>query len=128
MGFAEWQALTGLGTGDQATVAAPTEPRIFVRPNRYESGRAHIVVFNWPRQAAVAVSLAGVLQAGDRYEIRNVQDIYGPPVVSGTFDGGAVIVPMSGVEPPAPIGRVAPNRAPRTGPEFDVFVVTRPAP
>jgi hypothetical protein len=123
--FADWRAQTSLGDGDQAMATMPVAPHIVVRPNRYEAGRGHVVVYNWTRAASVTVDLSAVLAAGDRYEIRNVQDFFGSPVAAGTYGGGSVTVPMSGVAPPAPIGRVAPNRAPRTAPDFDVFVVLR---
>jgi hypothetical protein len=122
--FAGWKAQTSLGSEDQAVGTMPAEARVFVRPNRYEAGRGHVIVYNWPHAASVAVDLSGVLSAGDRYEVRNVQDVFGAPVVAGTFDGGAVVIPMGGVTPPAPIGRLTPRQAPRTAPEFDVFLVT----
>ncbi len=122
--FAGWQTRTGLGGADEALGAMPAEARVFVRPNRYETGRAHVIVYNWPRRASVTVDLSGVLAPGDRYEVRNVQALYGAPVVAGTFDGALVVIPMNGVAPPAPIGRLAPRQAPRTAPEFDVFLVT----
>ena len=125
--FAGWKSQTGLGAEDQAVGAMPAEALVFVRPNLYEAGRAHVIVYNWPHSASVAVDLSGVLSAGDRYEVRNVQDVFGAPVVAGTFDGGAVTIPMGGVTPPAPIGRFAPRQAPRTGPDFDVFLVTVPS-
>lgn len=125
--FGGWKAQTGLGGADEAVATPPGEARVFVRPNRYEPGRAHVVVYNWPRGGSVAVDLSSVLHPGDRYEVRNVQAIYGTPVVTGTYDGGPVVIPMSGVAPPAPIGRVAPRQAPRTAPDFDVFLVTVPS-
>ena len=99
---------------------------MFVRPNKYERGRAHVVVYNWTRQASVTVDLSGVLTAGDRFEIHNVQRLYGSPVVSGTYAGGTVQIPMDGVSPPPRIGRTTPT-PPVTGPHFDTFVVTRVA-
>src|SRR6266487_5985905 len=95
-------------------------------PNRFEPGRATIVVYNWPLLAAVAVNLSGVLQIGDRYELRNVQDYFGAPLLSGTF-GGTLSVPMTGVAPPAIIGG-SPNPPQQTGPAFDVFIVQKVTP
>jgi hypothetical protein len=122
--FAEWRAATGLGATDQAFAAGPTATKVFVRPNAYEPGRAHIIVYNWGRQGLVAVDASAVLRPGDRYEVHNVQDLWGAPVAAGTYDGGTIALPMGGVEPPRPIGDV-PNAAPRTGPDFDVFVLWR---
>jgi hypothetical protein len=109
---------------DNVEARLPSATKIVVRPNPYESGRAHIIVYNWGRQGADSADLSAVLQRGDRYEIRNVQDLFGAPVATGTFDGSAVRVPLDGVVPPIPVGMKA-SPAPRTGPQFDVFLVTR---
>jgi hypothetical protein len=98
--------------------------KVFVRPNAYETGRANIVIYNWSGQSAVSVNLGGVLHSGDHYEVHNVQNLRGAPVASGTFSGGSVSIPMTGVAPPKPVG-VGSASAPRTGPYFDVFIVTR---
>ena len=67
----------------QRASVAPATTKVFVRPNKYEPGRSHVVVYNWGRQSEVAVDLSGVLRAGNRYEVRNVQALFGAPVVSG---------------------------------------------
>jgi len=69
------------------------------------------------------VDLSGIVPVGARYEVRNVQDLYGAPVASGSFGGGAVSIPLGGVTPPTPVGLTS-SRSPRTGPYFDVFLVT----
>lgn len=123
-GFSDWRQAAGLGATDQAQVTAPTQPQVFVRPNLYEAGRANIIVYNWTRQSTVPVDVSGVLHSGDRFEVHNVQDFYGPAVLSGTYTGGSLDLPMAGVDPPSPIGRT-PGTAPRTGPDFDVFVLRK---
>jgi len=60
-------------------------------------------------------------------EVRNVQDLFGEPVVSGRYSGEPISVPMAGVRPPPPFGMPT-SRAPMTGPDFDVFLLTRVAP
>ena len=121
--FAGWKAATGLGGTDQVIATAPATTRVFVLPNRHEAGRAFVVVYNFGLQASVNVDLSGVLTVTKPFAIRNVQDVFGTPVVSGTYSGGTVSIPMGGVQPPVPLGRstVAP---PQTGPAFDVFLVT----
>jgi hypothetical protein len=121
--LAGWKQRTGLGATDQGTAQAPTAPKVFVRPNKYEPGRAMIVVYNWGRQASVAVDVASVLAVGDRWELRNVQAFYGAPAATGTYQGGTIQVPMTGVTPPSPTGR--PGVPPRTGPDFDTFILLR---
>jgi hypothetical protein len=121
-----WREATGLG-GTDGILADSGEPRVFVRPNRYEAGRAHVIVYNWGRLAEVPVDVSRVLRPGDRFEVRNVQALFGAPVASGVYQGTPIPVPMDGVEPPAPIGR--PTRPPpRTGPAFDVFLLTSESP
>ena len=123
--FANWKTASGLGATDHATAGQPVVPQVFVRPNAYEPGRAHVVIYNWSGQATVPVSLANVVRVGAHYEVRNVQDLFGAPVVSGTYGGGSVSFPMSGVTPPTPIGG-SPRAPIKTGPAFDVFLVTSP--
>jgi hypothetical protein len=122
-----WQRASGLGTSDRVEAEPPRETKVFVRPNRYEPGRANLVVYNWARQDTVSVDVSAVLRSGDHYEVRNVQALFGSPVASGVYQGKAVGIPMTGVAPPAPIGRVL-RQPPRTGPAFDVFILTRVSP
>ena len=124
--FDNWKVATGVGGSDLAIAPGPSATRVFLRPNKYEAGRAFIAVYNFARQASVDVNLAGIVTAGSHYEIRNVQNVFGAPVTSGSYAGGAVSIPMNGVQPPAPIGRS--TRAPKTGPGFDVFLLTSSAP
>jgi hypothetical protein len=126
-GFAGWQQVSGLGATDRAGLSDPAEPRVFVRPNRYEPGRGNVIIYNWTRQATVPVDLSGVVRVGDHYEVHNVQAFFGAPVVSGTYSGSPVDVPMTGVTPVAPIGG-SPTLPPQTGPDFGVFVLTSTRP
>jgi len=69
-----------------------------------------------------------VLKIGDQYVIQNAQDLYGVPTARGTYNGGAVTVPMVAVPPPPPIvGWLNTPPAP-SGPGFNVFVVLRTGP
>ena len=97
---------------------------MFVQANRYESGRAHVVVYNWSGAATALVDVSGLLQPGDHYQLHNAQDIFGAPVATGTYDGNPVAASMAGVEPPVPLGRSTAT-PPKTAPFFDVFVLTR---
>jgi hypothetical protein len=75
---------------------APPMAAVFVRPNRYEAGRAHIAIYNLNHAAAVKVDLSGVLTVGQRYELHDVQDLFGRSTAGGTFTGDSVSVPMRG--------------------------------
>jgi hypothetical protein len=97
----------------------PTAPQIFIRPNQYEPGRAHVTVVNWGNASSVAINLSSVLAPGASYEIRNAQNFFGPALRTGTYAGGAVSVPSTG-SPAPPVGIGAP---PGTGPAFATYVV-----
>src|SRR5215831_8872279 len=120
--FAGWEAATGLGGSDHTIATRPTTTKVAVLPNRYEAGRAFVVIYNFGSLAAVDVDLSAVLSAGSKFQIRNVQDPFGTPVDTGTYAGRVVSIPMGGVQPPLPIGRTT-VPPPRTGPSFDVFLV-----
>jgi parallel beta-helix repeat protein len=126
-GWNAWRQASGLGETDRMVTGPPRQTRVFVRPNRYERGRAHLVIFNWGRRAEVPVDVSQVLRPGDRYEVRSVQALFGPPLVSGVSHGDSILVPMDGVIPPEPVGRPS-RHAPQTGPVFDVFLLTSRSP
>ncbi len=99
----------------------PTGVKVFLRPNAYEPGRAHIVVYNWDLDSTVNLDLSSFLAPGAAYALRNAQNPFGPPVASGVYDGQPVAVPMAGLTPATPVGVPAP--AP-SGTEFNVFILT----
>ncbi|MGD9901821.1 MAG: IPT/TIG domain-containing protein [Vicinamibacterales bacterium] len=101
----------------------PTGVRTFVRPNVYEPGRANLTVVNWDRAATIDVDLAPAnLAVGSRYEIRDAQNFYGPPVLTGTYLGAPIALTMAGLTAASPIGNV-PIVPAHTAPELAVFVV-----
>ncbi|MFN8423935.1 MAG: hypothetical protein U0470_11345 [Anaerolineae bacterium] len=74
-----------------------TGAEVFVRPNRYEPGRANVAIYNWGGADAVNVDAGALgLSPGDRYEIIHAMDYYNDRLVR-TYDGGGTIaVPMTG--------------------------------
>lgn len=121
--FTGWRQLTGLdGHSVARTNSRPQGVQVFVRPNRYEEGRANIVVYNWAGKDQVPIDLTGIVKPGLQFEIRDAQNYFGAPVVRGVYRGGPVLVPMNLTDITAPIGSV--ERQPRhTPPEFGVYVV-----
>ena len=68
----------------------------------------------------VSVPLQGVIPVGTQYELRDAQNFFGAPLLSGVYDGSPLSVPTVSRPPAAPVGLNAP--AP-TGPDFQVFIV-----
>lgn len=121
--FSGWQG--AIGATDAASATLPNGTQVIVRPNLYEPGRANIIIYNWASLSTVPVPVGSILNSGDTYVVRNVQDLFGTPVASGTYTGGGSIsIPMGGVTPPQPIGGSF-KPLNKTGPAFDVFVLRR---
>ena len=121
--FAAWQSATGYDLRSTFVDGSFVKPDIIVRANRYEPGRAFITCWNWGSAGSLNVDLSGVLKPGDRFEIRHVFNLGGPPLVSGVYGGKTVSVPQSALIPPAPIGYAAPVRMPDN--RFNVFLVQK---
>lgn len=100
----------------------PSGVKVVVRPNQYEKGRAHIVIYNWDRRNTVAVDLSQAgLRPGDRYELINVQNFeYGR--LTGVYGGGAVQVSMTNRTVGQPHNWSTPSS---TFPVFGVFLVRK---
>lgn len=126
--FDGWRTLTGFADPGTYAGSAPTGVKIVVRANRYEPGRANIIVYNWDQESTVSVDVSEVLKPGDGYVVQHAQDFYGPPIASGVYTGGSLELPMVRITPPTPLGTsTAP--APVTGPTFNAFVLlTKPRP
>jgi hypothetical protein len=107
---------------------APTGLVTQLRPNRYDSSRAHLVAFNWDGHAEIEADLGAFLKAGDRFAVIDVQNYSGPPVVTGKYEPNArTRIPLTGLPVASPVGTV--SRHPRhTAPTFSVFVVQRVSP
>jgi hypothetical protein len=119
--FPEWRNVTGFDGTSSYVGGSPTGTKVFVRSNRYESGRANIVVYNWDNAENVSIDVSSVLARGTAYEVRNAQDFIAGPVLSGVFDGQPLDFPLTGLTVGAPNGPFL--TPPPTGPAFSVFVL-----
>lgn len=105
----------------------PTSNRVFVRPNRYEAGRANVTVYNWTRSTTVPVDISSVgLAVGEAYEVFDAQNIFGPPVATGVYGGSQISLPMNLVAVAAAVGNV-PYPPVHTDMEYNVFVIRKAA-
>ena len=74
----------------------PRALSVKTRPNRYDPNRANVAVYTGARQPVILLQPGDFLARGDPYRLMNPRDVYGKPVVSGTFRGGSIRVPMQG--------------------------------
>jgi hypothetical protein len=121
--FSTWVSSTGLDRNSSFTSGAPIGVWTTVRGNSYEPGRANIVIFNWDLKSAVQVDLGpSGIKPGDAYQIRDAQNWFNGPVVSGTYNGSPVSIPMTGLSIAPFVGSV-PATPSHTAPQFGTFVL-----
>ena len=79
-----------------AKIPANTPPRIIVRASKYDANRANVAICSWTGGDVRLDSkqLKGFLKPGDTYRLMDPRRFYGKPVLSGTYDGKAIKVPM----------------------------------
>jgi cysteine-rich repeat protein len=133
--FADWR--TAIANRDAASTYAtglPPTNAVFVQPSTYESGRAHVAVYNWLGLNSVSVDLSSIgLADGDHFKIYNLQafqnagthDYFGTVVGGGNFDSGAPVVSidMTDTSVTAPIGLGLSVAS--TLPQFGAFLVRK---
>jgi Concanavalin A-like lectin/glucanases superfamily/Chitobiase/beta-hexosaminidase C-terminal domain/Viral BACON domain len=123
-GFSGWKSLAQVDAHSQFTPGRPTGVWTFVRPNKYEAGRANIIIYNWDMKASSQVDVSSVLKAGDSYIVRDAQNYFGAPVASGTYTGAPIAIPMQGLSVAQPVGQV-PSPAVHTSAEFGTFILIK---
>ncbi len=131
--LADWQAVYGQDLDSSGYLGRPVANQVFVRPNAYETGRGHVIIYNWVNLTDVSVDLTPLgLAHGQGFKVHNVlsfktdplaADWYGNVAASGTFDSGDpwVDVDMTDTDVTSPIGSTVP--LPSTLPEFGAFLV-----
>ena len=115
--FAQWKAkFPTFDVNSTFSQTMPTTSEVFIYPNKYEPGRAHIVVYNWSGGTTVSLDLSSVLRVGDQFEIRNAERMLANsqqntgssalaiPLVSGTFTGDLIQINLGNLTPSIPVG------------------------
>lgn len=101
LGFSSWKsACASAGNAfdsASAEVSTPSGSKVVILNNEYESGRAHLAIYNYALASSVPADLSGIVPAGAAYKVFGARSVYGTPVLSGTYSG-PISVPMSGQE------------------------------
>jgi hypothetical protein len=117
-----WRSSLGADANGKYIAGAPKGVWTFVHSNAYEPGRGNIVVYNWDQKNSIDVDLSSILTAGARFEIRDAENFFAPPILLGTYDGHVARISMTGLSTVQPNGLV-PHPPAHTAPEFGAFVV-----
>jgi len=118
-----WQNTTHVDANSQYSSKAPTGAWTFVRPNKYESSRANIIIYNWDLSSYVSVDVSSVLKVGQQYVVQDAMNFYGPPVASGVYNGSPIAIRMTGLTLAPPVGNNIPFQPVHTAPVFGTFVL-----
>jgi len=114
---------TGDAPAGNAYRASGSGTVVVVRPNDYEKKRGNVIVYNSDLHSTVAADVSSLgLFPGDRYEVRDALNYFGPPVAGGTYAGAAITIPMTGLTAAIPRGHPA-GKPFHTAPDFGVFIV-----
>jgi len=94
--FTAWTNTYGFDANSTYTTNMPSSNVSFLRTNKYEVGRAHLVVFNWQSNSTVNVDLSGIgLAHGQRFEVRDAQDFLGTPVLTANYNASSPSIDIS---------------------------------
>ena len=110
------------------TTANPTGVRCTATPCAYTRGKGHLHIWNFSGASSVTVDIGAAVHGltGFPYAIYHAFDWVtgGAPLVTGTYDGTRVTIPMDARSHPRPYGAVQPV-APVLPNTFGAFVVTQ---
>lgn len=123
--YDQWRSKTGFDAHSVYTQALPKGVKIFVRPNKYEAGRGHIIIYNWDKLSSVKADVSSVLKAGDAYLLLDAQNYFGAPVASGTYTGQPITIPMNLTQVSPIIGDVDHIQNVHTSAEFGVYILVK---
>jgi hypothetical protein len=116
------------GTNTNFGGTRPTGTQIFVKPNTYEPGRSHVVIYNWDNLDSVNLSQSNMTTAGiaigDYYELWDVQNLGGSPLMTGQYAGGNLSVSMTSTTVTPITGNVSVAHT-HTPKEFQAFLLRR---
>ncbi len=120
--LANWRIETTFDAASTYTNGVPSIAPI-LRANAYDNTKTYIIIFNFTDASTVSVDVSSRLNNGDTYALRNPQDYYGTPVLTGTYSGSNLTVPMTGLSVQQPYGGAV--TVPFSGPRFATFVLDK---
>jgi hypothetical protein len=95
LSFVAWTNIYGFDLNSSHTTNLPTANVVDVRPNKYEVGRGHIVVFNWQSNSIVSVDISSLgLTNGQRFEVRDAQNYLGTPVLTINYNAAQPVISL----------------------------------
>ncbi|MBK9961714.1 MAG: T9SS type A sorting domain-containing protein [Saprospiraceae bacterium] len=109
---------------DYSETLPTTGLQYFIRINKYETGRAHLVIYNWENSPSVKIDISNIgLKSGERIAVINVTDLYSD-TLNYIYNGNDLIdVPMTGHSAAQAIGST--KKPVSQFPGFGVFIIQK---
>lgn len=123
--FAQWKIDSGYDAASTTSANAMPDT-VYVRPNDYEIGRAHIIVYAQSAPTSINVDLATTgLTDNQAYTIKNAFDYFGTDVATGIYDANSTTIslPLNGAATNVATPTGLAYTSPTTAPNFAAFVV-----
>ncbi len=93
--FSFWKDFTQSDNESTFAKALPDKNIVSVLANKYEKGRANVVIYNYLESNYQKIDVSHVLEKGSEYYIYDVQNIFDNPILTGTYDGSLLDLPMN---------------------------------
>jgi hypothetical protein len=67
---------------------------VVLRPNKYDSNRANLAIYNWNRALTVQIDVSSFLKDGEKFALKDPKHFFGDPVHWGICEKGKIMIPM----------------------------------
>lgn len=106
------------------SASPPTDNSVFVVNNKYENDKSYVTIYNWQNLDEVPVNPGSALQVNDTYAVYDVENYFGLPIATGTFNGTSIKVPMTSTAVADTVG-VTPTAPTHSSIEFGSFLLKK---
>jgi hypothetical protein len=134
LSFYAWTNVHGFDLNSTYSTNLPSTNVVIVRPNKYETGRGHVVIFNWQSNSVANVDISSLgLTDGQRFEVRDAQNYLGTPCITTNYSAAQPVLgfplTLTNMTPLTPVGDINPATFPSGNPDihtaslFNAFVL-----
>ncbi len=74
----------------------PLQAKAIILPNKYDTSRAHLAIYNFEGTAKVSVPTGDFLKPTEGFSLHDPTDLHGPAIFTGKCAEGKITVPASG--------------------------------
>ena len=127
----QWQSVRAPFDGNSTwNKSYPENNSVVVRPNIYERGRGHIIIYNWEGLDDITVDISTLgLDEGEAFEVRDAENFYGTPIITAQYSDiqRTIQLPMNLTEISPTVGTIThmDSSLTHTSSQFAVFVILK---